>query len=193
MKYTRYLALLLALLLAGCSAPVQNFVPETTTRATTEATTVPATEPTTVPTEPPTEPPQPEYYTISMAGDCTLGTDELLYGQSFTFVKVVGDQYDYPFRNVLPYFASDDLTLVNFEGTLTEHRTPREKKFRFRGPVEYAKILTAGDIEMVNLCNNHSMDYGEGGYESTLNALHTEGIAYVEDESTALYTTRTPA
>ena len=189
MKNIRFAALLLAgLLLWGCAFQPRDPLPEatpetTTTQATTEATTQPVIET--------TEPPQPILYTISFAGDCTLGTDELLYGQSFTFVKVVGDQYDYPFQNVLPYFAEDDLTLVNFEGTLTEHRTPREKKFRFRGPVEYAKILTAGDIEMVNLSNNHSYDYGEGGYESTLDALQKEGVAYVEDESTALYTTDT--
>lgn len=190
MKQIRILALLLAgLLLCGCNAQSQPTVPATqvTTQATTEATTQATTEATTEATEPP----QPISYTISFAGDCTLGTDELLYGQSFTFVKVVGDDYEYPFRNVLSYFADDDLTLVNFEGTLTEHRTPREKKFRFRGPVEYAKILTAGDIEMVNLSNNHSYDYGTGGYESTLSALDAEGIVYVEDESTALYTTET--
>lgn len=188
MRKIRLLTLLLAvMLLWGCGPKPQ--LPGPATKPTTTETTGETTEATQETTEATQPEPQPVTYTISFAGDCTLGTDELLYGQSFTFVALVGDHYEYPFQSVRSYFAEDDFTFVNLEGTFTKHRTPMEKKFRFRGPVEYAKILTAGDIEVVNLANNHSYDYGVGGYESTLDALEKEGIVYVEEEHTVLYTT----
>ena len=182
--------LLTAAMLFGCT-PTVEYTPMTTvpTEPTTEPTTEPPTEPTTEPTtEPPTEP-QAVTYTLSFAGDCTLGSEHSSYNSSGSFVKVVGNNYNYPFQNALPYFEADDFTMVNFEGVLCTNRTPATKTFRFRGPVEYAKMLTAGSIEAVNLANNHTKDYGTSGYNSTLDALKTEKVTYVENTGTATFTT----
>lgn len=116
---------------------------------------------------------------LSFAGDCTLGTDP-----SFTYntfpqkVQEVGENYAYFFQNVLPIFSEDDLTVVNLEGPLTNAEAKAEKKFTFKGPAEYAKILSAGSVEAANLANNHSMDYLEQGFEDTKKALDAESIAY---------------
>ena len=195
MKHTnlqRAVTLGLALLLAaavlfGCT-PTVEYTPMTTvpTEPATEPTTEPVTEPTTEPE--PTEP-QSVTYTLSFAGDCTLGTDHDSYGGAGSFVKVVGNNYSYPFQNALPYFEADDFTLVNLEGVLCSNRTPVNKTFQFRGPVEYAKILTAGSVEAVNLANNHTKDYGTSGYTSTLDALKAEKVAYVENAGTTAFTT----
>ena len=141
--------------------------------------------------ETPAEPAmQPIIYTLSFAGDCTLGDDYSVYGASGRFTKIVGSNYSYPFENAMPYFGQDDFTLVNLEGVLSGPLTPAEKKFRFRGPVDYAKILTAGSVEAVNLANNHTLDFGTTGYTNTLNALEAENVTYVEDEGTATFTTQ---
>lgn len=198
MKHTclqRAVTLVLALVLTagvlfGC-APTVEYTPMTTLPTEpTAPTTEPPTEPdeTEPSTEPPTEP-QSVTYTLSFAGDCTLGTDHDSYGGAGTFVKVVGNNYSYPFQNALPYFEKDDFTLVNLEGVLCSNRTPANKTFQFRGPVEYAKILTAGSVEAVNLANNHTKDYGTSGYNSTLDALKAEKVTYVEDKGTATFTT----
>ena len=136
------------------------------------------------------EEPQPTVYTLSFAGDCTLGTDPEVYGATGTFVHTVGENYGYPFEKALPYFESDDFTLVNFEGVLAEEGAGREKEYRFRGPLSYAKILTAGSVEAVNLSNNHTLDFGEAGYKSTKEALNRENVPYVEHTGTILYTTK---
>ena len=182
------LALLLtAAMLFGC-APTMEYTPMTTDP--TEPSTEPSTEPVeTDPTDPEPTEPQTVTYTLSFAGDCTLGTDHDSYGGSGSFVKVVGDDYSYPFQNALPYFEADDFTLVNLEGVLCTNRTPADKTFQFRGPVEYAKILTAGSVEAVNLANNHTKDYGTSGYNSTLDALKSEKVTCVEDKGTATFTT----
>ncbi len=130
-------------------------------------------------------------YTISFAGDCTLGgIYEHRYSEG-TFDDYVGDNYDYPFEHCLPYFENDDLTMVNLECVLSTSHAAVIKKFRLIGSPEYAKVLTAGNIEVVNLANNHTYDFGVGGFEDTKAALESENIMYVEEEGTLLYTTDT--
>lgn len=162
-------------------------VPETVA-PTTEATEAPTTEPTTVPT---TEPPEPERFLLTFAGDCTLGSDPEHYGVMYSLIYTVGEDYDYPFRNVAEYFRNDDFTIVNLEGVLTESTSGRNTSslFTFRGPTAYTQILTGSSVEAVTLANNHTMDYGKQGYESTTNVLTEAEIAYVEKDGTALYTT----
>lgn len=160
------------------TAPMTQTVPET---AATEST-----EPETLPPE--TEPPE-EHYTISLAGDCTLGTTEAVYYAGLGFIRTVGEDYGHPFRNVQCYFASDDLTLVNLEGPLIDGGTPKpNKKFNFRGPTDYVNILTEGSVEAVCLANNHTEDYGPEGYVSTLETLDGAGIPYVERDSSRIIT-----
>lgn len=116
---------------------------------------------------------------LSFAGDCTLGTDPSFTVNTFPQkVQEVGGNYSYFFQNVLPIFSEDDLTIVNLEGPLTNAEAKANKKFTFKGPAEYAKILSAGSVEAANLANNHSMDYLEQGFEDTKKALDTESIAY---------------
>ena len=128
-------------------------------------------------------------YTLSFAGDCTLGGMYEYNGAESSFVSVVGDNYDYPFEYSLPYFGNDDFTMVNLEGVLSDSGSPADKMFRFIGPSRFAKILTAGDIEAVNLANNHTYDFGTEGYNNTMAALDSEGISYLGDEESILYTT----
>ncbi len=136
--------------------------------------------------EPEPEPPKDRIFTISFAGDCTLGTEYSTYGQEGTLVRVVGDDYAYPLQYAAEYFKNDDLTIVNLEGALTEYNEPREKEYRFRGPKEYANILAQGGVEMVSLANNHTMDYGSIGYADTKDALENAGVGYCENSSTAM-------
>ncbi len=51
-------------------------------------------------------------------------------------------------------------------------------KFNFKAPSEYAKSLTLGSIEGVNLSNNHIYDYKQKGFEDTKLSLESENINY---------------
>ena len=163
-----------------------------TTLSTTEATEEPTTEPTTeATTEPETEPePQPEHFTLSFAGDCTLGSAPNQYNVMYSFLWYVGDDYGYPFRNVLEYFENDDLTMVNLEGTFYEGSgSSSGARFTFKGPTKYVNLLTENSIEAVSFANNHTMDYRQEGYDSTLQTLADAGLPYVEKDGSMLMTT----
>lgn len=116
-------------------------------------------------------------FTISAVGDCTFGTDENFAYEGSMPAKYdeVGD-FNYFFENVKSVFEEDDLTIVNFEGTLTDSTTREDKQFAFKADKSYAEILTDGFVEATNLANNHSKDYGEQSYNDTMDALDEAGI-----------------
>ena len=138
------------------------------------------------PTPKPT--PQIDKITLSCAGDCTIGTDpKFNYSTSLNaMVSRVGDM-GYFFHNVQKYFANDDMTIVNFEGTLTNRTTPAQKTFTFRGPPSYVKILKKGNIESVAFANNHCRDFLEGSYYDTIETLKNAGIKYSSYSRIGIY------
>lgn len=123
--------------------------------------------------------------TISCAGDCTLGTDSAFGGVTFP-VEVENQNGDmgYFLKNVKPYFENDDLTIVNFEGTLTERGTRQDKTFAFKGNPKYTQVLTEGSVEAVTLANNHSRDYGDVSFDDTKKYIEEAGIVWFENLNT---------
>ena len=185
MKKTMVLALCLLLLLCGCRKEIRVETVPTTVPTEPVVETTEATEPpTTVPTEPPEE-----NFTLTFAGDCTLGWPPGMEAASSSFSEVVGEDYGYPFRNVAEYFQDDDFTMVNLEGPLSDEGYPAQKQFTFRGPPGYIRFLTEGSVEGVTLANNHSQDYGLAAYNDTKTLLQEAGIGYVEKDCASLYTT----
>jgi poly-gamma-glutamate capsule biosynthesis protein CapA/YwtB (metallophosphatase superfamily) len=106
---------------------------------------------------------------ISFAGDCTFGT---VNGDSsairFPAVYRRSGQLDYPFALIKPWFVNDDLSVVNFECTLTDAIRTADKQWKFKGDARYASIFPAGSVEAVGLSNNHSHDYLEAGFRDTV-------------------------
>lgn len=156
-------------------APVSNKqeIPDSNTEDTTsEAESTPTQAPVTL--------------TISVVGDCTLGTDETFdYSTSLNaYYENYGKEYF--LQNVKSIFQADDLTIANMEGTLTESTQRADKTFAFKAPASYAGILTSGSVEAVNTANNHSHDYGEQSFTDTLSALDDAGIVHFGYDETAV-------
>lgn len=133
------------------------------------------------------EGPEDVSVTISATGDCTLGTDEFFDWSTSLPAKYdeTGD-FGYFFRNVKPIFEADDLTIINFEGTLTNSDDRQDKQFAFKADPSFAKIVTEGAVEAANLANNHSKDYGEQSYTDTIDNLEAEGITTFGYDRTAV-------
>ncbi len=177
---TRGFVLLLPIFLVGFGIHklTQHFqttssTQEATSEATTEATTEAAIR-------------EPVTLTVSVVGDCTLGTD-----QNFNYNTSLNAFYyqygkDYFLENVRDIFSADDLTIANFEGTLTTSETRAAKQYAFKAPPEFAQILTSGSVEAVNTANNHSHDYGDTSYTDTITALDTQNIVNFGYEKTAI-------
>ena len=116
----------------------------------------------------------PSYDNVQLAltfgGDCTLGR-----GHNFSYSGSFDEMYDrkgpsYFFSGISEFF-NDDLTMVNFEGTLTTSTSYANKTFVFKGRPEYAKVLDEGSIDVVSVANNHAMDYLQRGFDDTVRYL----------------------
>lgn len=87
---------------------------------------------------------------------------------------VAGPADDY-FRSVRKQLAGD-VVLGNLEGTLTERGTPKcgagsSDCFSFHAPPSYARLVRAAGFTVMNLANNHAMDYGDVGQRDTVAAV----------------------
>ena len=121
-----------------------------------------------------TQPEEEELITLTFGGDVVLGGRESYYGLPEglpSYLETNGMAW--PFSSLSEIFKEDDATIVNLECVLQDDPTGEDitRPWRFRGLTKYAEALTEGGIDMVNLANNHTIDYGEGGYVSTVQAL----------------------
>ena len=120
---------------------------------------------------------------LSFTGDMLLASG---HGQ-----RAAGNFLDYAakqdpsyfLQNVKPIFDADDFTIVNLENVLTDRTlTPREKTtdpaFWFRSGTRNTAVLTSSGVEAVSLANNHTGDYGTGGYKDTVKAVTEAGLQY---------------
>ena len=124
---------------------------------------------------------------ITAVGDCTIGyDDDFGYNNSFNH-EYDKNGADYFLGGVKSIFEKDDITVANLESTFTEYNVKREKKFNFKAPTSYVEILNKGDIEVVNIANNHSHDYGDIGYQDTLNTLNKAKINYFGNSEYYIY------
>ena len=138
--------------------------------------------------------PEPEevHITISAAGDVTLGN---YFGQDYawSFREMWGKQQNpaYFLENVYDIFSSDDMTIVNLEGPLTNAEDRKEEQtYCISGDPEYADVLTEGSVEAVSMANNHRLDYYEQGTADTVEAVSSRGISYAYDKNLGIYETK---
>lgn len=139
------------------------------------------------PTPSPTPTPPPQHILCSFIGDCTLAEALAWNGSPVGFDAVINGDYTYCFRNAVEYLSQDDMTLANFEGTLTDASDHLIKEFVFGSPAEYAEILINGSVEAVNLSNNHSYDYMQEGLDDTRQNLEDYGILWSDKTTYSIF------
>lgn len=148
-------------------------------------TTMITSTPTPTPTPSPT--PTAKEIVVSFLGDCTLGQNKDLGNAEYSFSNIIGTDYAYPFKNAVDILSTDDLTLANLEGPLTESTVFREKEIVFKGSPDYVEILSLGSVEAVNLANNHAYDYWDAGLTDTKEVLEGAGIVWSDNTTYSIY------
>lgn len=125
-------------------------------------------------------------FTLSAAGDCTFASDiKQPAGVNF-FSMYKKKNASYFLKKVQSVFAKDDLTLVNFEGTLSNGGKRVDKTWAFRGKPAYVDILTKGSVEAVSFSNNHTRDYGAKSHSDTMKILKNAGVTYSTETKAAI-------
>lgn len=76
-----------------------------------------------------------------------------------------------------------DVVLGNLEGTLSTRGSSKctadsANCYAFRAPPSYARVLEQAGFTVLNLANNHALDYGREGRRQTINALRRAGLRH---------------
>ena len=83
------------------------------------------------------------------------------------------------FMAVQSVFESADIVIANLENPLIKQTSPVSGKCTLHGTIGWAQVLKESGIDIVSLANNHMMDHGVTGLQSTISALRDHGIAFV--------------
>ena len=86
---------------------------------------------------------------------------------------------NYLWGDVLPILKETDINLINLETSLTSSTEAVPKVFNFKAYPENVRSLTEGHIDVVNLANNHILDFSAAGLRETILTLDTAGIYHV--------------
>lgn len=86
--------------------------------------------------------------------------------------------YDYPYRHVRSYLEKADLTIANLETPITERGTAEVKQYAYRSSPKALPAFKEAGFDLVNLANNHVLDYGVTGLLDTFDHLDKAGIRW---------------
>jgi len=86
---------------------------------------------------------------------------------------------EFPFAVTGDLLRSADIALGNLECPLSTRGEPIEKRFLFRAHPRNQAALSWAGVDIVNLANNHLLDFGEEAMKDTLAGLKDSEILYV--------------
>jgi poly-gamma-glutamate synthesis protein (capsule biosynthesis protein) len=89
-----------------------------------------------------------------------------------------GNDFLFPFKKIINYLNSFDYVIGNLEGQITLNNKKIGGIYSFRMKPEAAWALAQANIKIVNLANNHMLDYDFRGFLDTLENLNNEHILY---------------
>ena len=119
-------------------------------------------------------------FTIAAAGDTMMGTAVKKGEQGLP--QGNGEEL---FVDVASIFTNVDVAFVNLEGPIADDHIPVTKCgptstacYAFRTPTRYVQALQNISLDLASLANNHAMDAGEIGLQSTMDILDSVGIAH---------------
>lgn len=110
-----------------------------------------------------------------MVGDVMMGRN----------IKEISERYGptYVFRYTLPYFENSDYVSGNFENPVllkTKDQYEKAEKYIHLETQRQAVVTTKeAGFTILNLANNHMMDYGEKGLRDTLQVFKEENLDYI--------------
>ena len=157
----------------GEQLPPPTTPPPPTSTPTTSTTTtgIPTTTSTTTTTTTTTTMPPRGRLVITGVGDTNLDPN---YIRAFR-----SKGYEYAFTGLQDIFLEDDLTIVNLECAASEIGRRLDKSFTFNCDLAALPVMRAAGVEVANLGNNHSGDWGEEALVDTAVNVESAGIAAV--------------
>jgi hypothetical protein len=84
-----------------------------------------------------------------------------------------------PLQPMTPFLRANDANIVNLETAVGSQGAAQDKQYTFHSPPALLDRLRAAGVGVVNLANNHSLDFGPSGLLETLDNAHRAGLQTV--------------
>jgi poly-gamma-glutamate synthesis protein (capsule biosynthesis protein) len=123
--------------------------------------------------------------TFAFAGDTQfVDQQDNEVGAVSTGTPLLADRVKADPTNVLapitPVLSGADIAMLNLETAITERGEPvAGKNFHFRSPAASFTALRAAGVDVVNMANNHALDYGPVGMQDTFDAIASSGLPVI--------------
>ena len=190
----RMFAVLLCVLLAGCSAPVVQTAAAgaSATTALPQSIGLPTAQATSIATPQPTVAALQAEELSAGGGQAAEASpvevslmavgDIMFHGAQITAAydaKTKTWAFDDSFRYVKHILSSADLTLGNFECTMAGPKKPWSQPMSFNVPDSAANALSAAGFDVLATANNHTNDRGRDGLIRTVETIRAQGMTAV--------------
>ena len=97
---------------------------------------------------------------------------------------MIGDSYNgpvnYPFQSIKSLFEQKNDIIINLETAITNRTTTENsgKSYLYKIDGTVLNEMCNRNITIVNLANNHALDYGKKGFNDTIHSLETNNISF---------------
>ncbi len=127
-----------------------------------------------------------------------LFVGDIMFDRGIRYFANKNNGNNFIFDKIYPELLNKDLVVANLEGPITNSNSvsietePEEAdNFLFTFDPSVAQTLFDNNIKIVNLGNNHILNFGEEGLKSTQNYLDQANVSYFGDPSGNISATKT--
>lgn len=105
-----------------------------------------------------------------------ITTGDVIPARTVNYKMTVYNDFTHPFAKTADFLRSADLTLINLESPLIKNCPVTNMGMIFCGHQRFIDGLLFGGIDVVNLANNHTLNYGLNGIQQTIDLLNNNNI-----------------
>lgn len=106
-----------------------------------------------------------------------IATGDVILARTVNTRSHLYQDFTWAFKKTADVLKKADLLLINLETPLLENCPLTDTGMVFCGSLKHLEGLKQIDVDVVNLANNHSGNWGEEGIRQTAEALKNEGMA----------------
>ena len=114
---------------------------------------------------------------IEDASITLVAVGDVMLGRKVNEQTVSKNNFRWAFEKTADILKSADITMINLEGTLIANCPITQTNFYFCGGLGHIEGLNFAGVDIANLANNHSYNYGKDGLRQTIENLEKSGIA----------------
>ena len=105
-----------------------------------------------------------------------IATGDVIPARVVNINAIAKNNFLWPWEETAPFLKQADITLINLETPIFDGCPQINTGFTFCGEDEHVEGMLAAGVDVANIANNHSGNYGEDGLNETIAILEKNSI-----------------